>query len=323
MADKVKFENGYLDKFADKDGVFSKVYLGNTQIYPTPPPAIVSINPTQIWTIGQKIQVTGTNFVGTITATLGGSAATNVVVISETLLELTTPAVAAGSYNLILQNVQGSSNSFAVTAVVRPAFKRVFVDFAGVANGPMPSGWTSRVLSGQAGLVPIINNQAVYPGTPTVSNTLTQAVTINNTELVSDNQQLSAITRTALSTTIFSGLVIKSDIGMQNFVVALVSASGDRGIWTRIDGVMTKRGTFSTSHAVGDTWLLKSEGKVYTLYRNGVVVSTWSDNANVVKSGVAYRRGGFYMTSQQNQFGQNTFGHAWDNFTLQDLEWTA
>jgi hypothetical protein len=65
------------------------------------------------------VTITGQNFTqlgaGTSTVTVGGMAATNVVVVSDTTITATFPALAAGTYSVVLTNNLGAvtlANSF-------------------------------------------------------------------------------------------------------------------------------------------------------------------------------------------------------------------
>ena len=57
--------------------------------------------------------ITGTNFAAGATVTFGGTAATNVVVVSSTSITATTPAHAAGAVTVTVTNPGGQSGSLA------------------------------------------------------------------------------------------------------------------------------------------------------------------------------------------------------------------
>jgi hypothetical protein len=52
---------------------------------------------------GTSVTITGTNFAAPATATFGGVAATNVVVVNSTTMTATTPAHAAGAVDVVVQ----------------------------------------------------------------------------------------------------------------------------------------------------------------------------------------------------------------------------
>ena len=74
------------------------------------PPNVVSISPTSGPTTGgTSVTITGANFVSGATLTMGGTAATNVVVTNSTTITATTPAHAAGAVDVVVTNPGGQS----------------------------------------------------------------------------------------------------------------------------------------------------------------------------------------------------------------------
>ena len=64
----------------------------------TNPPTVTSVSPVSGSTAGgTAVTITGTNFAAGATVTFGGTAATNVVVVSGTQITATTPAGRAGA----------------------------------------------------------------------------------------------------------------------------------------------------------------------------------------------------------------------------------
>ena len=91
----------------------------------TPSPAPTSISPTSGPTSGgTPVTISGTNFASGATVTFGGTAATNVVVVSSTTITATTPAQAAGAVNVVVTNSNGQSgtltNGYTYTASPAP-----------------------------------------------------------------------------------------------------------------------------------------------------------------------------------------------------------
>jgi hypothetical protein len=79
-----------------------------------PAPGVSSVSPATGPAAGATgITITGTNFVSGATVTLGGTAATSVVVVSATQITATTPAHAAGAVTVTVTNPDTQSNSFA------------------------------------------------------------------------------------------------------------------------------------------------------------------------------------------------------------------
>ncbi|MFF4027006.1 IPT/TIG domain-containing protein [Nocardia elegans] len=64
---------------------------------------------------GTNIVAKGQHFTGTTGVTVGGTAATSFLVISDTELSVVTPAKTAGSQNLVVTNATGASSPFALT----------------------------------------------------------------------------------------------------------------------------------------------------------------------------------------------------------------
>lgn len=60
---------------------------------------------------GLAVTITGTNFAGTNGVTFGGTAATNVKVVSETTITCTTPAKTAGAYVVAIADDSGTISS--------------------------------------------------------------------------------------------------------------------------------------------------------------------------------------------------------------------
>ena len=74
-------------------------------------PTVTSVAPnTGPDTGGTSVTITGTNFVATASATFGGVAATNVVVVNTTTITATTPAHAAGAVDVIVQSCSFSNS---------------------------------------------------------------------------------------------------------------------------------------------------------------------------------------------------------------------
>jgi hypothetical protein len=67
---------------------------------------------------GEIVRVSGYNFVGVTTVTVGGTNATDFEVVSPYMLELITPAHAAGSANVVITNATGASATGAFSAYV-------------------------------------------------------------------------------------------------------------------------------------------------------------------------------------------------------------
>ena len=98
------------------------------------PPAPTAISPTSGTTSGgTPVTISGTNFASGATVTFGGTAATNVVVVSSTSITAKTPARTAGVVNVVVTNSNGQSgtltNGYTYTSSGTIAFVQV-------ASGP-------------------------------------------------------------------------------------------------------------------------------------------------------------------------------------------
>jgi hypothetical protein len=79
-----------------------------------PAPVLTTISPTSGTTSGgTSVTLTGQNFAAGATVTLGGAAATSVVVVSATQITANTPAHAQGSVNVLVTNPDGQSTTLA------------------------------------------------------------------------------------------------------------------------------------------------------------------------------------------------------------------
>jgi hypothetical protein len=80
----------------------------------SPPPIVTNINPAAGPTAGgMSVTITGTNFAPGATVTIGGTAATNVTVVSATSITATAPAHAAGAASVVVTNPSGLSGTLA------------------------------------------------------------------------------------------------------------------------------------------------------------------------------------------------------------------
>ena len=92
-------------------GQSSATNPGDRFTYVVPPPTVSAVSPTSGTTAGgTPITITGTGFAAGATATVGGSAATGVSVVSATQINATTPAHPAGVADVIV-TVSGQSSA--------------------------------------------------------------------------------------------------------------------------------------------------------------------------------------------------------------------
>ena len=78
--------------------------------YTEPPPTLIRVEPDNaVTTGGETIKLIGANFQDGATVTIGGNAASNVIFVSPTELEVEAPAGVAGSANIVVTNPDGKS----------------------------------------------------------------------------------------------------------------------------------------------------------------------------------------------------------------------
>jgi hypothetical protein len=86
--------------------------LSNGFTYTNPAPTVTAISPVSGTTAGgTAVTITGTGFLAGASVTLGGTAATNVTVVSGISITATTPAHTAGAVNVVVTNTDGQSST--------------------------------------------------------------------------------------------------------------------------------------------------------------------------------------------------------------------
>jgi len=94
------------------DWVMQMVAFRGSSQSSSSPPAPTAISPASgTASGGTSVTISGTNFASGATVTFGGTAATNVVVVSSTTITATTPAEAAGAVNVVVTNSNGQSGT--------------------------------------------------------------------------------------------------------------------------------------------------------------------------------------------------------------------
>jgi formylglycine-generating enzyme required for sulfatase activity len=129
----------------------STLKSGFTYVVPTPAPTVSSVSPTSGSTLGgTAITITGANLTGASSVTVGGVAATSVVVFSPTSITAVTPAGTAGAKTVAVTTAGGTAsltNGF--TYVVSSGWYTVieqYVDAAVVTNVAMRNAITASGL---------------------------------------------------------------------------------------------------------------------------------------------------------------------------------
>jgi hypothetical protein len=113
-------------------------------------PVVSSVSPNAGPTDGGRmVTITGTNLTGATSVTLGGVAAGNVTVVSDTKVTVTAPAHAAGTVNVVVTSPKGTS---------------VIVGTDRYTYDALPTVASISPASGPAGTVVIVNGTAFAPG---------------------------------------------------------------------------------------------------------------------------------------------------------------
>ncbi len=111
--------------------------LTNGYTYTNPAPTVTSITPNSgSANGGTSVTIAGTGFLAGATVSLGGSAATNVNVVSSTSITATTPAHAAGAVTVTVTNTDAQSDS------LTNGYTYVTVTNTDAQSGSLTNGYT-------------------------------------------------------------------------------------------------------------------------------------------------------------------------------------
>ncbi len=156
----------------------------------TLPPTVSNVSPNSGSTSGgTAVTITGTNFAAGTTATFGGAAATNVVVVNGTTITATTPPGSAGAVTVTV-TVSGQSGSLAsgFTYVVIPTVSSVSPNGGSTAGGTavtitgtnFAAGATVTFGGTAATNVVVVNSTTITATTPAAGpGAVTVTVTVN------------------------------------------------------------------------------------------------------------------------------------------------
>ena len=120
--------------------------LTNGYTYSASAPTVTAISPPSGSTSGgTSVAITGTGFASGAAVSLGGTAATNVTVVSATSITATTPAHAAGMVNVVVTNTDSQNgtltNGYTYSSPDTAAFARIII--ANVQHGVGTDGATN------------------------------------------------------------------------------------------------------------------------------------------------------------------------------------
>ena len=282
-------------------------------------PSILALDKTKFSLGGGDVSAVGQGLLALTDVSVGGTpATTHMPIFSDNSITFTFPPKGEGTYDVVANTPNGPIVLW--EGVTYSALKRIFKDFSDLPNGPLPEGWASRLVSGITAALPVISDGSISAATTTTLNTQSRSITRWHETVMGDDQYVSARTTTGLDG-LPCGVCLRLDDSMENGVMGVTTTSSDRGIWSIVDGVGVRRTSFTISHAVGDTWALSAEGNVYTMYRNGVSITTWTDTSGLIETGPEYRHGGLFVSSDRNLFGMTNLSAAWNEFDFRDLAW--
>ena len=153
-------------------------------------PTVSSVSPNTGTTAGgTPVTITGTNFAAGATVTLGGAAATNVVVVSATQITATTPAHAAGAVTVtVTANSQSGNLTNGFTYLAPPTVSSVSPNTGTTAGGTpvtitgtnFVTGATVTFGSTAATNVVVVNATQITATTPAhAAGAVTVTVTVN------------------------------------------------------------------------------------------------------------------------------------------------
>ena len=139
---------------------------------------------------GTAVTITGTNFAAGATVTFGGTAATNVVVVSGTQITATTPAGSVGAVTVTVTNlgVSGGNLASGFTYVVAPTVSSVSPNSGPIAGGTavtitgtnFAAGATVKFGATAATNVVVVSSTSITATTPAGSaGAVTVTVTVN------------------------------------------------------------------------------------------------------------------------------------------------
>ncbi|AYV46331.1 hypothetical protein CFHF_15635 [Caulobacter flavus] len=187
-----------------------------------PAPTVTSISPTAGPTVGgTTVTITGTNLAGATAVTFGGSAATGFTVNSNTQITATAPANAAGTYDIRVTTVGGTSATSAAdqfTYVAAPTVTSISPTAGPIGGGTTViitgtglSGATAVTFGGTAATGYTVNSGSQITATApagAVGTVDVRVTTIGGTSATSASDQYTYVAAPTGSSFTFSGTAI-------------------------------------------------------------------------------------------------------------------
>jgi len=147
-----------------------------------PAPAVTSISQNSGTTAGgAAVTITGTNFTGATGITIGGVAATNVVVVSPTSITATTPAHAAGTASVLVTTPGGTNAANSLYTYVTPAPLSQASLIITASPNALTATTTTSTLSTSGGAGTGAVSYAITAGSCTLSGSTVTAGSVNET----------------------------------------------------------------------------------------------------------------------------------------------
>lgn len=111
-----------------------------------PAPTVTSVSPPIHPTNGgTSIAITGTGFTGATGVTIGGVAATSLVVVNDTTITCTVPAVAAGTASVLVTTAGGTNGANTLAYYVAGVPADIYVYLSGGRGDGYVPNWTGVV----------------------------------------------------------------------------------------------------------------------------------------------------------------------------------
>ncbi len=197
---------------------------------PVTPPTISSVSPSWGLTVGgTAITIAGTNLTGATSVTVGGAAATSLVVVSATSITAVTPAGTAGAKNVVVTTPGGTATATnAFTYVSPPTISSVSPSSGALAGGnPITitgtnlTGATSLTVGGSAATsVVVVSATSITAVTPAGTAGAKNVVV---TTPFGTATATNAFTYTTLWYAVFEQLpnpAVVTDVALQNAITA-------------------------------------------------------------------------------------------------------
>jgi hypothetical protein len=160
-----------------QDGTTTQTYT-TTVTRAVAAPTVTSLSPSSGSTLGgTSVTITGTDFTGATGVTIGGAAATSVVVNSATSITATTPAGTAGTASVLVTTPAGSNAANTAYTYVAPASNNANLTGLTLSSGALTPAFASGTIAYTQSVASSVSSITV---TPTVSQ-VNATVTVNGT----------------------------------------------------------------------------------------------------------------------------------------------